>query len=197
MFNIIVIEGQKDIDYNCQLTLHPDIPFNYNQFMNMGAQYGTAKYIAFCNNDLEFFPGWATKIIEGMEQNDAVSASPFCKELYGNRLIGNEFFAGTEVGEGGQVEGWCLVLRRDFFMNTLKGFDEDFAFYCADNSFAEQLKNLGIKHYLFTRSIVNHLSKATILTVKGTEFDELTRATVQIFNKKYNQNKFGYGNGDN
>ena len=47
--------------------------------MNIGIREGQAPFVAICNNDLSFHPGWASELLRVFEQDPSVSsASPAC-----------------------------------------------------------------------------------------------------------------------
>lgn len=182
--NIIVVEQQKGVWY-CQAdnTITRQHKFNYNQFANIGASLGTNKYICIANNDLIFTEGWFEEILKA---NYPV-CSPICPNDKRQKGINK-----NEIGDvvGRNLSGWCFVLERRVW-DLIGGFDEDFSFWCADNSFVEQLKKINILPMLVPTSIVYHLGSETLKTADNR--DELTRQQVIKFNRKYNQNLFGYG----
>lgn len=171
-------------------------PFDgYNRSLNNGAKKGFSKYIAFCNNDLEFTRGWDINIIDALENQDKiVSASPWCplthKQWWGNE-IPKENVIGTQTGK--IVAGWCLVLKREWW-EEMGGFDERMEFWCCDNSYTMQLEAAGKKHGLIIESHVKHLFSNTLNQFKGTpRYEELTMGQVRKFNRLYNQNLFNAG----
>jgi len=184
-YNILVVEQNKNVNYNLLnvTTLKINEPFNYNKFANFGASLGTNTHICIANNDLIFTPNWFEEILKA---NHPV-CSPICpddkrqKDVYQNEI-------GTQVGRN--LSGWCFVLERKIW-EKIGGFDEDFSFWCADNSFVEQLKAINILPMVVPTSKVYHLGSKTLKTVSNR--DELTRQQAIKFNRKYNQNLFGYG----
>lgn len=195
MFNVIVIEGNKDVTYDNVKTVHLDEPFNYNKFMNYGAKMGQGKYIAFCNNDLEYKEGWATKILESMEANNLDSASPFC-EIVHRKMSRLSPTGVTRIGYGIRMEfaGWCFVMRRTAW-ELIGGLDEDFPFWCADNATVEQLMAANLKHGLVTGSFVNHIGggEHTLKTLDPAEREQKTFVLIKKFNQKYDRNVWGLG----
>lgn len=196
MFKIIVLEQNPNVTYNNTWKIyHPEIPFNYNQFMNMGAMLGESEYIAFCNNDLVFEKNWASNLIKAMEEHSLDSASPLCKTARfqrgfspnGRVVIGNR----TSV----EFSGWCFVLNRKAW-EKIGGLDEDFSFWCADNATLEQLKNHNLRHGLVTNSIVQHLEESTLKTIPKDEKEQMTFCQVLKFNKKYDKDVWGMGKGE-
>jgi len=180
--NIIVIEQCLTAKYN-ETTIYKSEPFNYNKFANIGAKHGVNDYICIANNDLIFTANWFDELLK----IDKPVLSPRCPDdKRQQNIIG--FEKGTQVGR--HLSGWCFVIKRTLW-EEIGGFDEDFSFWCADNSFVEQLIKIGIEPVVVEKSIVYHLGSKTLKTVNNR--DELTRQQVIKFNKKYNKNLFNYG----
>ena len=180
--NIIVIEQNLKIKYDVQ-TIHKTDKFNYNQFANIGAWHGNNPYICIANNDLIFTENWFDEILK--------ANYPICSPICPNDKRQQDITE-NEIGDivGRNLSGWCFVIERKLW-ERIGGFDEDFSFWCADNSLVEQLKGINILPMLVPKSIVHHLGSLTLKTANNR--DELTRQQVIKFNKKYNQNLFGYG----
>jgi len=171
------------------------VPFNgYNRSLNEGARKGYNQLIAFCNNDLDFQPGFLTYLIAALHNPDIVSASPWCpkthRQWWGNE-IPKENVIGTQTGK--IVAGWCLVLKRKWW-EEMGGFDERLEFYCCDNSYTHQLEAANKKHGLIMSSQVIHLGSLTLNQFKGTQkYDDLTMGEVRKYNRLYNKNLFNAG----
>lgn len=181
--NVIVIEQNKKAIYkNCEVHYILD-RFNYNTFANIGASKGSAEWIMICNNDLLFQSGWLHSLLIA----DHPVMSPKCPNDYRQKeVIENE--TGDKCGRN--LSGWAIMLKRSVF-KQINGFDEDFPFYCADNSFIEQVKAIGILPMLVPSSIVRHLGSSTLRTVTNRQqYDELTFGCVHKFNQKYNKDLF-------
>ncbi len=178
-FNVTVIESNYTIDYENTNTINLDIPFNYNKYMNIGATYGSSEFIAFCNNDLIFHKGWATELLKYSFD----SSSPKCPI---NPLQKDMDFLHLGFETSKHLSGWCLFLKRKWF-DYMCGFDEDFEFWCADDSYREQLKYHNINHYLVSTSLVTHLGSQTLKTV-----DYNTNEYLTVTQKKKYIDKFRY-----
>ena len=203
MIDIVIVGDMNDTTKACISTLKNNyydnklfvVPFEgYNKSLNNGAKKGDNKYIAFCNNDLEFTYGWDRIVDLFMFDDRVVSASPWCpkthRQWWGNE-IPKEIVIGTQTGK--IVAGWCLVLKRSWW-EEMGGFDERMEFYCCDNSYTMQLEAAGKKHALVPGSEVIHTQSVTLNTLKGTpRYEQLTRGEVKKFNRLYNQNLFGWG----
>jgi GT2 family glycosyltransferase len=172
-FNAVIIEQQLSEKYsfpNCR-TIHRDGNFNYNRFMNYGLQYCTSDYVALCNNDLLFQPGWATEILKAMEENNLLSASPLCPVSHKREKNLQAVNYGYEIYY--RLCGWCIVLNRKIF-DTIGKLDDSFGFWYADNLYAEQLKKYNIQHAMIRDSKVIHLGSKTLRTLPPLEQRKLT-----------------------
>lgn len=201
LVNPIVIESSTTEQYGNTTTIHPKESFGYNKYLNIGAKAGNSEFIAFCNNDLEFTNGWADKIIEAMNLHGLDSASPFCKINHNTerkRVTPNiPVRFGNRVGF--ELCGWCIVMRRSTW-EELGGFDEDFIFWCADNSYQEQIFEHKLKHALICDARVTHINGGGnhINEIKRDDFNkysQLTMEEVYKYNKKYGRNLFDAGVG--
>lgn len=183
---IFVIEQNINISWGIAeniRTISLNQEFNYNKFANIGAFHGNAEYICIANNDLIFEKGWFDEVLKA----DYPIVSPRCPDdKRQQNIIENE--VGDQVGR--HLSGWCFVIKRSVW-ESIGGFDEDFSFWCADNSLMEQLLAIGIQPMVLKNSIVKHLGSKTLKTVSNR--DELTVNQVKKFNKKYNKNLFGWG----
>lgn len=186
-FNIIVIEQNVNVTYeNCQL--HHDIDdFNYNKRMNLGISKGSSEYIALCNNDLIFYPGWCSTLIEAMKKHELLSACPICPHVQHHRLsLTEEVYFGHRNSH--EVSGWCIMINRGI-LKIIGKLDEEFPFWFADNVYSEQLKKHGINHACVTKSVVEHLGSKTLNTLENDERDLLTHAELKRFIHRHPKNE--------
>ncbi len=114
-FQVVVIESAKNVTYNMPnvTTIHPDVPFGYHRYLNIGRKMGNAPYVCLCNNDLEFTPGWATTLIDKMEADpELLSTSPFCYGSHPHNDI--PFDSGDYEGYAvrKRIAGWCIFQKR-------------------------------------------------------------------------------------
>lgn len=170
------------------LNLHQE--FNYNRFLNLGIKWLNGKYllkdndlIACCNNDLIFDKNWLI-----INHYDYPSMSPKCSLTQSQKHF-------TKNTKGYRtaifLAGWAIMLKYSTWL-TIGGFDEDFPGWFADDSYAMQLIEHKIEHWLITDSIVNHINGGsnTLKTLDKTKFNEFTINLIQKFNIKYKRNKF-------
>lgn len=180
--NVIVVEQNENISYKNATTFHKADKFNYNAFANFGAKQGNAEWIMICNNDLEFKNGYLHNLISA--GNDVVS--PKCpRDPRQKHLKRNEIGDKTAV----HFSGWCFMIKRTLW-EKIKGFDEDFSFWFADDSVIEQVKKAGVMPMIVPSAQVVHLGSTTIKGETKEVRDDYTWGLVKKFNKKYGKNKF-------
>lgn len=176
--DITVIEQVEGVKYDNANMVYAPGAFNYNKFANIGASKGEAKWILISNNDVIYYEGWLSKLLEVYEP----VMSPSCPVDFRQKGL-TENRAGFEVGK--HFSGWCFMIKRTVW-EEIGGFDEDFEFMCADNAVIEQVRRIGITPVLVKDSVVLHIPKFR-------RVDPAAKLQVMKFNTKYNQNIFGYG----
>lgn len=176
-FNVIVVESNHSIYWDNCTTLHFDEPFHYNKYMNKAAMYCANERIVFCNNDLIFHKGWATELMNW----DFQSMSPRCP-INPLQLEMKSINLGYETSK--HISGWCIWMQRKLF-DFIEGFDEDFKFWCADDSYREQLKYHNINHYLIGTSLVTHLGSQTLKTLDSNTNKEYTTEQMKKYKIKF------------
>lgn len=183
--NVVVIEQVPGIRYRDAVTLHEPDEFAYNAFANKGISVGKAPWVMVANSDLEFHDGWLDALLAA--KHDLVS--PACPREDRQRVRRNE--KGTENGK--HFSGWCFMMSRKLW-DKLGGLDEDFKFWCADDSVIEQAKAANVTPMLVADAKVTHLISKTIgdktLANDPKDDGELTWAMVRLFEKKYGVRKF-------
>jgi len=180
----IVVETNPEAKpYKDCLTLFWVHEFNYNKCLNFGLMHTNTEYVALCNNDLIFTPGW-DKITEVMNYFDLLSASPY--SIYNPHpqpyRPSNEIHYGYQIGH--EMLGWCIVINREI-LQTIKKLDETHKFWCSDNIYADQLQANGIKHALVCNSIVNHIGggSKTINALRNNSAQKYYDYTINEYNK--------------
>lgn len=176
----------QDFDFDLIIK---DKPFNFNKFCNDAFKMSSKKVIVFCNSDLETISNnWLEELIKEMNNGSKVVSSHDPKDPRQKHFTTNQ--KGYVCGK--HFSGWCFAVHRDVWEN-IGGFDEDFPFWCADNSFLEQLKKIDEVPVLVTSSMVRHLGSMTLKQLDAKLQNELTKGQVKKFNRKYNQNLFNLG----
>lgn len=187
-FRVVVLESNAHSPAYGQpgvTTLYPDTPFNYHAYMNLGIKEGQAPFVAICNNDLSFHPGWASELLEVFNGDPGISsASPACS-LHHPRN-GFALHSGVYQGYGvlREISGWCLVFRRSI-LDVIGELDERFYFWYADNDYALTLEAHGLKHVLVTSSVVDHLDSRTLSTHTSAKQWLMTKRSKYIFEEKW------------
>lgn len=170
-FQVLVMESagsfKSPIYYEGALTTYaPDVPFNYNQFMNIARQHyhlGGSEYLALCNNDLVFTKGWATNIIKAMKKADVMSACPMEPKVHADVTFPDEgYLEGyTITANERHVAGWCIVQDPQIY-DTITHLDTTCEFWHSDVFYAAQLQLHDLRHILVEDSKVHHLTSKTL-----------------------------------
>lgn len=179
-FNVIVIEDSDYCYYNAtKVEVKGD--FNYNAFMNAGAEVCKNEYIVFCNNDLIFHKGWFTEMLKyDFDCMSPRSMRDFRQWNYIEPII-------SGYGIGTVFSGWCFMLKRSIW-EEIGGLDEDFKFWYADNATVEQLKRINVTPKLITNSFVEHIGSQTLIKEPNNVQEELTNNQSIVFYEKYGRN---------
>jgi GT2 family glycosyltransferase len=176
-FNIVVLESNKTLkpfQYPNTKTVYPWQRFGYHRYMNIGIRMTKSPFICISNNDLIYYPGWASEILAAFKQDpELYSVSPACNVHHPEQGIalnsGNHY--GYEVRK--ELVGWCILFKREMLKITGK-LDPAFKFWYADNDYSNTLQKHKLKHALVTSSIVEHLESRTLNTKNVKERLELT-----------------------
>lgn len=176
--DVYVFEQNLDAEYDdCKTvyTTHIIKEFNYNKIANIGMEWCNSDNIVISNNDVIFQPGWAEELLKA----NYPIVSPVCpNDARQFNLDGNEI--GDRTGR--HLTGWCFMIRRSLW-EEIGGFDEDFPFWCADNSLMEQLIKIGTLPMVVPSAKVIHLMSRTFKLSDNKQ--ELTHDQVVKFNHKY------------
>ena len=162
--------------------------WGYNKALNIGAKQGNGEYVFFVNNDLIYTKHWDVNLIKSLDNHH--SCSPFCARSMNVSPLA-KIIEGHKTGT--HLAGWAIMMKRKTWL-SIGGFDEDFSFWCCDNSFEEQIKLHKLKHCLVVNSRVDHIGSKTLDKNKHTVmYKELTSNQIKKFNKKFNKNLFNLG----
>lgn len=175
--NVIVVEQIKGVRYEGAKMIYRTGKFRYNAFANIGAKAGSAPWVMIANTDLLFGENWLQPLLDAKHP----VVSPISPNDRRQRDIRwNEL--GTQTGR--HFSGWCFMISRDLWLK-IDGFDQDFVFWCADDSVIEQVTAAGVTPMVVGDSRVRHLVSQS----GGTENPDLTWAMVHKFNKKYGKQR--------
>lgn len=180
--NIMVMEQKEYIDYKNATTIHYEGEFNYNAVANLGINEGKAPYIMVANNDLLFRKDWLFHLLKA---NHPV-VSPKCP-VDGRQKGINENTLGFTIAK--HFSGWCFMMKRSVWKD-IKGLDEDFGFWFADNATVKQLEAKGYTPMIVPLALVEHLGSKTLNSLPRDEKRALTFDLVNKYNKKYKENLF-------
>lgn len=194
-FRVKVIESNHAspvYDFERVETLYLPPPFNYHRYMNRGIAAGNGAFVAICNNDLEFHPGWASSLLKAFaEDRQLVSASPICSRHH--PASGFPMNSGLYYGYGvlKEISGWCLVFRRSL-LDVIGKLDERFYFWYADDDYALTLQSHGLKHALVSTAVVDHLDSRTLATHTSARQWLMTKRAKYIFEEKWKGRSSSY-----
>jgi len=180
-FNVYLVETNNNfhseypLGYNANVII-PNIPFNYNKFINIGLKSCKNDYVVMTNNDVVFGKNWFSIIKSAMEENNSYSACPYYMES-------DEIPDICEGYEGNkQVLGYCIVAKKEV-IDSIGEFDERFDFCYQDFDYAMQLKEKGFRHILVKKSIVRHLGQKSHHLLVNAEHS--TSGLKKTYDEKY------------
>jgi hypothetical protein len=176
----ITVVDNSGFKYKDCVTVSNNKDFNYNAFANDFVREKINYYDHFiiCNNDLIFGKNWLTPLIEA-NYPIVSSISPGLKKQSGIK--------NNEIGYTNKVHfsPWCFMIDKKTW-TLINGFDEDFAFWYADDSLLEQLKKIETPPMIIPASKVTHLRSRTILKIEDAEYKSgLTERNYELFFNKY------------
>lgn len=163
---VLVMERTEHV-YRDAITLHDNLPFNYNRMVNKAIQHCPSSDIIVANNDVEFLAG-SPSILAQSRPLVVSPVDPWGPVAYS---IGIEF--GTQVAR--HFMGWCFLIRRHVWAH-LGGFNEAFPFWYADNVIVDQLKTIGVMPAVNSHAQVIHRVSSTLKTLDQKTQRSLTHA---------------------
>ena len=187
-FNIIIMES-ADIDKRQNMNyifsnihyIEPQIPFNYNAYLNIGLSYCKNDYVVFSNNDLIFDHHWFTNIYEGIVSHQLDVASPLSPSWWRHINMPLGVIEGYENGI--LFSPWCTVYSRKA-IDLIAPLDERFAYWYQDDDIIQTIKSHGLKHALVSTSKVEHLGSQSAYLI-GERISEFCLEPASIFNQKW------------
>jgi GT2 family glycosyltransferase len=170
-FEIILVESNFEAEYNYDTeflqVIKPNKPFNFHKFGNIGLNAAKGDFFIFSNNDVVFDIDFLSELYLIATQNKEIkSFSPYdnnSNKLPVPVIKSNDFLLGYDIQK--YLTGWCIVMHHSVY-KTIKGLDERFSFYYADNDYAMQLQKYNIKHALVTKAIAKHLEGKSTHSIK-------------------------------
>ncbi len=181
---VLLIESKKDSNYTYPFpnvdVLIPNEDFGFHKFLNIGINKTDGEYIAFCNNDIIFKPGWFREIKKVADAHkrfkcfSPIDDSGDYPKMTPEALPRNkDYYKGW--GHQKHFAPWCFVWKREVFDIT-GPFDEIFDLYGADGDELFTLSRNALWSVVCTKSVVNHLAGQTTI-VKQSGVDDKYRIT--------------------
>ncbi len=135
LLEITVFES-NDVVYERCITVKVNEEFNYNKFANDFIKKNIDKSSLFliCNNDLVFLKNWLQPLINANYPIVSSLDPTLKKQLH---IKNNEKGYMNKY----HLSSWCFMIHKQLWYK-IKGFDEDFPFWYADDSLLEQLKKI-------------------------------------------------------
>ena len=181
---VLLIESKKDSSYpypfpNVEVLI-PNEDFGFHKFFNIGINKTDGEYIAFCNNDIIFKPGWFSEIKKVSDTHKRFKCfSPIDDSGNYPKMTpealprDKDYYKGWEHQK--HFAPWCFVWKREVFDIT-GAFDETFDLYGADGDELFTLSKNALWSVVCTKSVVNHLAGQTTI-VKQSSIDNKYRIT--------------------
>ena len=160
---VMLIESNRESAYEYDKrvrVLMPEEKFGFHRFFNIGLKQTSGEFVAFCNNDIVFQPGWWSAIMEVKKKHPKFMCFSPVDSSY--PMMAEEIAKGKDYVIGWENKrhfaAWCFVWERKVF-DTIGRFDETFDFYSADDDELQTLRYYAIPNVLVTGSEVTHLSQ--------------------------------------
>ena len=171
---VLLIESNREARYAYDKrvkVMMPEETFGFHRFFNIGLDNTSGEFVAFCNNDIVFMPGWWSAIMEVKEQNPKFMCFSPLDSSY--PMMAEEVAKGADYIIGWENKrhfaAWCFVWERKVF-KTIGRFDEVFDFYSADDDELQTLRYYAIPNVLVTGSEVRHLSQVVTTKIGVEEY---------------------------
>lgn len=160
---VLLIESNREAFYSYDSrvrVLVPEEKFGFHRFFNIGLEQTSGEFVAFCNNDIVFQPGWWSAIMKVKKEHPRFMCFSPVDSSY--PMMAEEIATGKEYTIGWENKrhfaAWCFVWERKVF-KTIGLFDETFDFYSADDDELQTMHYWAIPNVLVTGSEVKHLSQ--------------------------------------
>ena len=160
---VVLMESNRGAKYAYDKRVRvmmPEERFGFHRFFNIGLDNTSGEFVAFCNNDIVFMPGWWSTIMSVKEQHPKFMCFSPIDSSY--PMMAEEIAKSQDYTIGWENKrhfaAWCFVWERKVF-DTIGRFDETFDFYSADDDELQTLRYYAIPNVLVTGSEVKHLSQ--------------------------------------
>jgi len=168
--NIILVESNHQSKYNFDVDHYiiPNIPFNYNAYLNIGVKYAKSKYTCISNNDIVFSQTWWTKLKNAIEKYNLDIASPKSTMKIQSHNVKNDYFKHMYTPESVvKIElkkysfaGWCFTITEEV-REWLFPLDENFVHYHQDMDLLMIFNQKNCKHGFVPASKVLHFGNSS------------------------------------
>jgi GT2 family glycosyltransferase len=190
-FNVIVVESNKALQpyqFENSTTIYPAEKFGFHKYLNIGIKLTSSPYVCLCNNDLIFHKGWASEILNAMDNDPAMlSAVPYCPNFH--KKEGFPLNAPPFEGYFGVLIGWCIFVKREIF-DIIGMLDENLVFWYCDYDYSNTLEKYKVKNCLISTSVVTHLGSESIISVDSKEHKRLTQIPRFYFSYKWHHHSY-------
>ncbi len=204
---IVIDNASSDQETTRRLTERfPDVRFIANQknigygaAVNQGARLASADYIFFMNPDVVIPKGTIEKLISFMESHADCGA---CSSLiqtpekpwwYRWLFLSMPIdIARGRTGKRGScykakfLLGCAVLVKRDFFLEELGGFDERFFLYYEDNDLGKRIRDCGKFNYTVLSASIIHFHAKSSTTIPIREKGEILTISRWYFAEKHN-----------
>lgn len=160
---VLLMESNREAKYTYDSRVRilvPEEKFGFHRFFNIGLEQTSGDFIAFCNNDIVFQPGWWSAIMKVKNEHPRFMCFSPVDSSY--PMMAEEIATGKEYTIGWENKrhfaAWCFIWERKVF-RTIGLFDETFDFYSADDDELQTMHYYAIPNVLVTGSEVKHLSQ--------------------------------------
>ncbi|MES2278852.1 MAG: glycosyltransferase [Bacteroidota bacterium] len=190
-FNVIVMESEKSLkpyQFPNATTIYPDEKFGFHKYLNMGIKQTSSPYVCLCNNDLIFHKGWASEILNAMDNDPAMlSAVPYCPNFHKEHGFAQ---SGPPIeGYFGVLIGWCIFVKREVF-DTIGMLDENLIFWYCDSDYSNTLQKYHVKNCLVPTSVVTHLGSESLKFANKQEHQKLTQIPRLYYSYKWHHRSY-------
>ncbi len=168
----------------------------YARGLNQGLQFSNAPYVFFCNNDIEFFPGSVSEMIQIANKSSNIGLVNPNSNEFGLKGYDKSFLDDQKgkIVERCHTSGFCVLVKQEV-IQKIGGIDPEFGpAYFEDMDFAERARQAGFLCVVARGAYIHHYGTKTFL---ATEKQALWDKNRKLFIKRWGGTKwFGYlGNG--
>ena len=161
-FQLVFVDNGSDVSEKMQETIQPmlgpkdifirnDVGRSFAKANNQGLAVADGEYILGLNNDTLTSGDWQTPLLESAKMYDLSGPTVRRLIVYDDLKLmmchrsGNQMLDAEPYEPNAYVEGWCFIIKRDYF-RELGGFDEMFwPMFCEDADLSFRVRQKGGK----------------------------------------------------